>query len=280
MSGSRVLVFGGGGVTGIAWETGVLVGLRDVGVDLSDADLIVGTSAGSTVGAQVAAGEDLGALYARQLAPVSESTERAVEFDPIAIAKVFLRAMKGASSPREIRARVGAVALEAETVPEAERRAIVAARLAGTEWPEQPLVVTAVDAHSGEFVPFSRESGVPFVDAVAASCAVPGIWPPVTIGDRRYIDGGVRSAVNLDLAEGCERILVIVPSRLGITRSVDDEIAAFEGRARVLGVFADDEALAVMGPNALDPAFREPAALAGRRQGVEVADAVRSLWVD
>jgi NTE family protein len=273
---TRALVFGGGGVTGIAWETGVLVGLRDEGVDVTDADLIVGTSAGSAVGAQVASGDDLDGLYQRQLE--LSSSERAVAFDPMEFAKTFLAALEGADGAHDVRARIGALALAADTVSESERRAIIAARLSRTEWPERALVVTAVDEATGDLAAFDKDDGAPFVDAVAASCAVPGVWPPVTIGDRRYIDGGVRSVVNLDLAAGHDRVLVVAPSRLGIGRSVDDEIAALAVDARVLGVFADEDALAVMGPNPLDPAFRAPAARAGRRQGREAAADVRDVW--
>ena len=91
------------------------------------------------------------------------------------------------------------------------RRAVIAARLPSHEWPAHPLVVTAIDAHSGAFTRFDASSGVPLVDAVAASCAVPGVWPPVSIGGRRYIDGGVRSVTNADLASGCGRVLVLAP---------------------------------------------------------------------
>jgi NTE family protein len=193
-------------------------------------------------------------------------------------AKTFLAALEGAQGAHEVRARIGALALAADTVSESERRAIIAARLSRTEWPERALVVTAVDASTGDLAAFDKDDGAPFVDAVAASCAVPGVWPPVTIGDRRYIDGGVRSVVNLDLAAGHDRVLVVAPSRLGIGRSVDDEIAALAVDARVLGVFADEDALAAMGPNPLDPAFRAAAAREGRRQGREAAPAVRDVW--
>src|SRR5581483_5739954 len=110
-----------------------------------------------------------------------------------------------------VRRRIGAAALAAETIDEAPRRAAVAARVPVDAWPARTLLIVAVDAATGETVVFDRGSGVSLVDAVTASCAVPGVWPPATIGGRRYVDGGVRSGTNADLAVGCDRVVVIVP---------------------------------------------------------------------
>ena len=99
------------------------------------------------------------------------------------------------------------------TPPEQERIDVIGSRLVSTEWPERPLVVTAVDTETGEFTTFDRDSGVPLVSAVAASCAVPGVYPPVTIDGRRYMDGGMRSAANADLAQGYDRLVVLAPIR-------------------------------------------------------------------
>ena len=98
--------------------------------------------------------------------------------------------MEGASSTEEVLRRVGAYALAADTVPEAERRAVIESRLQSHEWPSRRIMLIAVDAATGDAVRFDSGSGASLVDAVAASCAVPGIWPPVTIGGRRYVDGG------------------------------------------------------------------------------------------
>src|SRR5215469_4898613 len=70
------LVLGAGGVTGIAWETGLLKGLRDAGLDLTGADLVVGTSAGSVVAAQITTGVPLDELYGRQVDGAARSRER------------------------------------------------------------------------------------------------------------------------------------------------------------------------------------------------------------
>jgi NTE family protein len=272
---SRALVLGAGGVTGVAWELGVLAGLADAGIDLSAADLYIGSSAGSVVATMVTSGVSLDELYAGQLVPpTGEPTAR------LGIGNILRWAWAGVGTrdARKIRARIGALALRATTMPEAERREVIAHRLPANDWPRQRLLVTAIDAVSGEFVVFERDSGVSLVDAVGASCAVPGVWPPVTINGRRYIDGGVRSPANLDLASGCDRIVAITP----ITRA----FRAAAGVARQAAALAvplvvvapDRAARRAIGRNVLDPARRAAAARAGREQAARVASTVAEVW--
>jgi len=209
---TRALVLGGGGVAGVAWELGILTGLHDAGVDVRGADVIIGTSAGSLVGAQITSGTDLESLFASQLTPVEQSKERRVAFDPVQIMEAFSQAIAGAGPDlKAIRARIGAYALAAPTVSEVEQRTIIETRLPVPAWPRRRLLIVAVDTETGEECIMDRESGVSLVDAVGASCAVPGIWPPVTIAGRRYMDGGIRSATNADLARGYDRILILNP---------------------------------------------------------------------
>jgi NTE family protein len=164
-------------------------------------------------------------------------------------------------------------------VSEAVRREVIAQRLPNHDWPDRELRITAIDIGTGELVAFDRSSGVELVDAVAASCAVPGAWPPVTIGERRYMDGGVGSTMNIKLATDCDAVVVLVPSGQGAPspfgRDPALEVDGFPGRA--LGVFADDDSLAAFGPNPLDPACREPSARAGRAQGRRVAAEVAAF---
>lgn len=275
---AKALVLGGGGVAGIAWETGVLLGLADAGLDLTDADLFVGTSAGSVVATQVATGLALADLYERQLDP-GVTTERAVAFDVEAMTARFVELLADRPEPEELRRRIGAWAIEADTVPEAERLEIIGARLPVREWPERGLRIAAVDAATGAFVAFDAVAGVDLVVAVAASCAVPGVWPPVTIGDRRYIDGGVRSTINADLADGVEQVVVLTPFTLGLAGEVSHECDALRAAgSRVAVVVADERSVAAFGTNPLDPATRAPSAVAGRAQAAAVLDAVAEVW--
>jgi len=272
----RALVLGGGGVAGIAWEVGMLAGLAEAGVDLAAADTVVGTSAGSVVGAQLAAGVDIEEAYQRQLVP--PQSEIAARLPWSTMLRWGWAAMSH-RDPRKARAQIGAMALAAPTVSEAERRAVLESRIPVRDWPARGLLITAVDAESGRFVVFDRDSGVGLIDAVGASCAVPGVWPPVTINGRRYIDGGVRSAANVDMAAGCDPVVVIapLPGGAGSAPSVARQAAALAGR--VVVVTPDRAAKRAFGRNLLDPASRAPAARAGRDQAAREAARIAEAWV-
>jgi NTE family protein len=274
----RALVLGGGGVTGVAWELGLLAGLAERGVDLTGADLVVGTSAGSVVGAEVATGVDIEERYAKQLLPPNGDVAAAL--GPAAMLRFGMALLWPRATPEQVRARVGRLALRARTMPEADRLAVFAERLPVHEWPDRALKITAVDARSGEFMVFDRASGVPLVTAVAASCAVPGIWPPVTADGRRYVDGGVRSPVNADLAAGYERVIVIAPiiRGFGPMVGVRSQLDELRKRSRVALVSPAAAALRAIGRNVLDPARRADAARAGRAQAVAVAEQVAEVW--
>jgi NTE family protein len=166
--------------------------------------------------------------------------------------------------------------LATDTVAESVRRAVIADRLPSHDWPDRELRLTGIDIDTGELAVFDRTTGVALIDAVAASCAVPGAWPPVTIAGRRYMDGGVGSIVNLAVARDCGAVLVLVPSPENSPSPFGGgaaaEIAAFP--VPTLALFADEAAVAAFGPNPLDPECCEPAALAGREQGRRSAPAV------
>jgi NTE family protein len=273
------LVLAGGGLAGIAWETGVLRGIADESPDtaktLVASDVLVGTSAGSTVAAQLGSGLGLDALFDRQTASSSVELNPGVGVEEIT--ELFVTAMmQPNTTTAEKLQKIGAVALSTATVAEPVRREVIAQRLPSHDWPDRVLRISAIDTATGELIAFDRTSGVGLVDAVAASCAVPGVWPPVTIGDRRYMDGGVGSSVNLALADDCDVAVVLVPSGRSAPSPFGggavEEVAAFRGSA--FGVFADDESLTAFGANPLDPACRVPSALAGREQGRRVAAAV------
>jgi NTE family protein len=282
-TGTRALVLGGGGVAGVAWELGILIGLHDTGVEVRGADLIIGTSAGSVVGAQIASGTDLESLFAFQLTPVEQSKERMVAFDPVQTMEAFRQAVAGAGPDiKAIRARIGAYARASPTISEAERHVIIETRLPIHTWSQQRLLIVAVNTETGEEYIMDRGSGVSLVDAVAASCAVPGIWPPVTIAGHRYMDGGVRSATNADLARGSDRIVILNPlgeaaNYFGVGTA--EEAAALEREGSQVLVIAPNAAAATaIGLNPLDPTTRQPSALAGRTQGRELAASVAALW--
>ena len=278
----RALVLAGGGVAGIAWEIGVLCGIGDVDpellISIRDADVVIGTSAGSAVAAQITSGALIDDLYSAQLS--ENSSELEVDLNLTELMDRFVRATAGATGSEDMRRRIGALALETSTVSEPLRLAAVAARLPEKEWPTSTLLLTAVDAETGQSAVFTKDSGVDLVDAVAASCAVPGVWPPVTISGNRYIDGGVRSVTNADLAGGCDRVLIVLPSQPSAPQSwgnLDEEIGQLSP-ADVRFVYADDASMTAFGSNPLSPSTRGPAARAGRKIGRYEAGAVGSFW--
>jgi NTE family protein len=273
----KALVLAGGGVTGIGWELGILAGLAEQGVDLSDADVVVGTSAGSVVGAQLTSGVPLPELYAEQLREASG--EIAAKLGTAVLFRWILASLMPGGDQRA-RARIGKLALAAHTVPEAERRAVIEQRLPVPEWPDRALLIPVVEAATGEVSVFDRDSGVGLVDAVAASCAVPMVWPPITIEGRRYVDGGVRSIANADLATGCGRVVVLAPLTASLRRSgrISEQLATLGPKVHSVVVSPDDDARKAMGRNVLDPAFRAASAKAGRAQARTLRNKVAVTW--
>jgi len=272
MTNGQALVLGGGGVAGIAWITGLLAGLAESGQDVTGAGVVIGTSAGANVAAQIGSGLSLEALLARQVEPALQSRELMVELNWDKFAADLQPYMAGASTQAEQLRNFGRFALDADTVDEPTRLAVIESRLPSREWPLTPMRLTAVDCVSGELTVFDAASGVSLIDAVAASSAVPGIWPPVTIEGRRYMDGGVRSADNADLAAGATRVVVISPlgmdSPLPTSMPLREVLTGLkDGGASVTVISPDEASLAAIGTNALDPATRVPAATAGRAQG-------------
>lgn len=279
---NRCLVLGCGGVTGLAWEIGVLAGLARQGVDLAAADLFIGCSAGSVAGAQLALGMPPSQLLAMQLRAADAEQFRPYSQQAVDDKNRELYEKVGADI-QQARRRIGAYALRSATPTLAERRAIIAARLGATDWPGRPLHVIAVDAHTGEGRRFSAADPVDFIDAIAASCAVPGAWPAVPIGQTAYIDGGIRSMTNADMAAGYRQVVVLAPLgyRAGnpVSSHLRRELQALrEAGSRVHALLPDAASQQAIGDNVLDPASRADSAEAGFRQASASACAVREVW--
>lgn len=277
---TRGLILGGGGVTGVAWITGLLFGLHERGVDVLRAHRIVGTSAGSAVAAQITSGMALSELFERQVDPGKQSAELNPEPQQLqALATALLPLMKIENRSERIR-RIADLALQAKTVEEAARRSVIGARLPNHHWPELPLTIVAVDVVSGDTRLFDQHSGISIVDAVAASCAVPGLWPCVTINGRRYMDGGVRSPDNADLAPGCTVLLVVSPLGVAANADLARQAAELEKNGVLFQLIEPDStARNAIGLNPFDLQRRAPAAHAGRDQGHAAAGKIADFWV-
>lgn len=270
----RALVLGPGSHVGTAWMAGLAYGLRRDGVDLGEADLIVGTSAGAIVGALLATGQDPG-----QLATSARPAAHRVKVDPGRTGAVFAVLGDRSLEPGEARRRVGRLALEC-TDPEAGA-ALIAGRAAliGTDaWPERRLMITAVDATTGEPVVWDRDSGVPLVHAVAASSAFPGAAPPVAIDGRRYMDGALRSGTNADLAAGARTLVVVEPMAHLFPREPLNQQLAAVGADTVVTISPDPASVRAFGSDLGDLAAWEPAYRAGLRQAGDLGAQLRSTW--
>jgi NTE family protein len=272
----RALVLGGGGVTGVAWELGILAGLHEQGVDLTGADTVIGTSAGSVVGTRITTGR-LTDAYADQLRP--PDGELAARLGPTTLIKLGILLARRGDQAAKWR-KVGAASTKAHPGSPAARREVIRSRIGDPAWPDRDLRITAVDTDRGEFVVFDATSGVSVLDAVSASCAVPLVWPPVPINGTTYVDGGIRSPANADLAEGADVVVVLAPGTQTISRehAISRQLER-TGATRSYLVTPDPEALAAMGSNVLDPAFRQAAARTGRRQGTTLAEQVAAVWL-
>jgi NTE family protein len=293
---TRALVLGGGGPVGIAWESGLVAGFARAGVNLGRADFTMGTSAGSFVGARLAMGADPTTLAdpilgeaERPAGAARESASRSPA-DLTKLMSLMAEAQGGLRNPAAARADIGAFALAADTMSEDDFIASFGRSLASLPekaWPERGFACTAVDAVDGTFRMWTKDSGVGVTRAVASSCSVPGVYPPVTIDGRRYMDGGMRSPTNADMAAGYD-LVVVVAVRLGaaagpaldrIAKRFDEEIESLkEGGSTVVVITPDDASVEAFGPSLMDFRRRADAARAGLAQGEAYAADLKELW--
>jgi NTE family protein len=279
------IVFGGGGVAGIAWELGLVQGLLEAGVPLADADLVVGTSAGSVVGGLLRF-DRIEQSFREQLEPTASSYEAPLTPDWAGIGGQLAQALRGVRTDdggQEARARVGRLSQAVTGGQTAdERAATFAESFPSDAWPTRPLAVCAVDAVDGSFRVFTDADGVPLTRAVAASCSVPLVWSPVEIDGVPYVDGGARSVTNADVADGYDRVLVIAcrredPSPTGPWLDVAVEELTASG-ATVEVVVANEASQAAYGDDVLAVSTRAPAARAGHAQAADVAERIAAFW--
>ncbi|MGB9012043.1 MAG: patatin-like phospholipase family protein [Aeromicrobium sp.] len=282
----RGLVLGGGGITGIAWETGLLWGLAEAGLDLTDADRIVGTSAGSIVGAQVTSDIGLEELYRRQLLPPADDAPLS-SIGPGVAAQFVVSLLRARGDVTRFGRLLGAAsvrtAAQGRTPTVDDRYAQVGQRIGGLTWPDRDLVITAIHVGTGELATFGPRTTRPAVsleDAVNASCAVPLIYPPIPIDGDSYIDGGARSGSNADLMVGMDVVIAITPMdrSVGPLRSAAQQLEDIGVQHLVIS--PDTASRTAIGKNVLDPAARPPSARAGYAQAALEIDRLRALWSD
>ncbi|WP_406193310.1 patatin-like phospholipase family protein [Kitasatospora sp. NBC_01560] len=270
----RALALGAGGPVGAAWMAGLACGLRRGGVDLGEADLIVGTSTGAIVGAVLATGQDPGRLAT----PVTPADGRPPQVDGRRLGEAFAVLGDAAADPAEAWRRVGRIALAADTGPEQAHVARMRALAGADHWPDRQLLITVMDAETGEPGVFDRAGGAPLPSAVAAGTAFPGIYPPITLNGRRYMDGSLRSATNARLAAGARTLVVIDPQAHLFPRELLHQELAVAAAHTVVTVEPDPASIRAFGPNLNDRTAWEPAYGAGLRQAADEAGRLRVAW--
>jgi len=278
------LILAGGGYVASSWEIGLITGMAEVGVDVRNADLFVGTSAGARVALDLTSGMALDEIYQRRV-----GTEMPLLHPPAMVDWSRLRAgveaaKQAGGSPAEILRRYGALALTSAVETGSDRRRIVASQLPLQVWPKQRVLITAVNAETGERRAFERDSGIDLVDAILATTASFGS-PPMFFEGQHYIDGGYHSGDNADLAIGSERVLILslrAPPEAMRLIPLECAVAALQAAgAQVEVIHPDEQTLAALvktgGP--MNPASGRSAAVAGRLQGQRSAvKRIASFW--
>jgi NTE family protein len=292
------LVLGAGGVAGGAFHAGVLAALAEAtGWDPRTAAVVVGTSAGSITGASLRAGLPAADLFARaQDRPLSAEGRRVLR-QVTTMPAPPLRAERTARAPSQMAATLARAAsrplaarpwsLLAALLPEGSVSTdVIADGIGGLfpdAWPTAELWICAVRQADGRRVVFGRNGAEPPVPtAVAASCAIPGFFQPVTIDGVAHIDGGVHSPTNADVlleADPFDLVLVSSPMSRQVRRPrlavdqpmrgmagalLDTEARRLRRRQPVLAFQPDPEVLEAMGANAMDPSRRSAIAAAAR----------------
>ena len=282
---TRAVVLGGGGAVGVGWQTGLLMGLHEAGVDLAGADAIVGTSAGALVGALLASGREVtDALICLASLGQSMDTGSLAAGD-----EAFLSAICQAnleSDPRRALRAIGRSAKEASTLAEDIYLGLFST-LDGTAWPAG-FRCTAIDTDTGELVVWDQGSGVPLLHAVASSCAVPVLFPSVTMKGHRYMDGGLLSHLNAAAAPPTDVLVVLSCHALGskgtggggaLAASVtpDAELAPLRETRQLVAVEPDFSEIGTPA-NMMDPDLVIQALKIGKRQAVTDTEVIQVAW--
>jgi NTE family protein len=286
---TRALVLGGGGPVGFAWESGLVAGFAQAGVDLGDVDYILGTSAGAITGARLASGLETAALADALVASEATAAPPLRLGSPEAFARMMMLvtgAEAAQRNPAEVRREIGALALSTKTIEEDAFLAMIGRELGalpGPAWPSRgEYACTAVDAEDGGFQLWQADSGVDLVQAVTSSCSVPGLFPPISLGGRRYMDGGMRSPTNADLAAGHDLVVVVAVTPAGMSqagRALTEEVESLKSAgSTVVTITPDEGSLAAFGANLMDLSRRAQAARAGLAQAASHAAVLAEVW--
>ena len=283
MTEERTLVLGGGGITGIAWQAGVLAGLLENGVNVDKADRVIGTSAGAFVGAILVNGYDMKDYY-------YELDERRDDNDRATLSSDIYRLWQnafvvGRDDAQKVGQMLGDIVYTRPShIDLEERKQAVRQRLGDVEW-KDILDITVINARTGDVGVFNSRSDVTLEDAITASGAVPGIWPHIRLNNSDWIDGGMVAPTNAMLAKGAKSIIILAPlaDGLGMIPSVYDDAKQLSEQSHVLVIQPDSASEAEIGNNIYNPENIIKVGNAGYRQGLSLAQRIHeeyNEWVD
>jgi len=290
----RALVLSGGGPVGIAWETGLLAGLHDGGVDVGRSNLFVGTSAGSAVGALLALGRtppEMAERLRRQIdggnARAQHDAAQSVPTDLTRLMRAMETMHRGGAERDAALRDVLSLAVETKTIGEEAFIASFGRQIGDARWPAKRYLCTTMAVDDGSVVVWDEASGVPLARAVASSCSVPGIYPPITIRGKRYTDGP-RSITSAQLAAGHDRVLIALVRIAGSDETalaraaaaqLDAELRAIRDAGGTACVVSPDaDAVRAFGVDLMNFRLRGVALDAGMRQGRAIARELAGFW--
>jgi len=281
----RALVLGGGGIVGVAWESGIAAGLFERGVDLREVDVVVGTSAGAIVGAQLAAGF-LPHVPRERTMPPPAADRPAVDrasLDLTLLGSIFrIWGAMERSNTEQISA-IGKLAASMPRDAQKDWGAHIAYGIGIDQWPERPLLVNVVDTASGVRRTIDRDAGFDVQSVVAASSAVPGMFPPVELAGGLYMDGQVHSSTNADV------LLPFAPAQVWIAMPTNKVTGQGIGphaenmlELEVAALRAAGSAVSVRMPRAEDAERLGKNLMDGRRAGAAFAVGVEAgrAWAE
>ncbi len=278
----KALVLGGGGSMGIGWETGYLTGLADGGIDTRFADLVVGTSAGSQVGAVIASRISWDDIWEKLINLKYQSQKDSPSRNLGSLFEKYDEIATSSRTPNEWIERIGKLAIESNTMTESEQLSRIKNTIGDCKWSEA-LHIVAVDLSTSQRVAWGFDSGIELIKAASASSSLPGVWPPTTIRSRKYIDGGAYSMENADIAEGASKVLILsVGLPVQTPFKLEDQIQNLQKSGSEVVLVKPDkkiyEELQQLGGNPVNPRIRPVIAACGREQGYKDSERIAKFW--
>lgn len=277
---NHAIVLGGGGSLAIGWELGYLSALSEDGINIRQADVVIGTSGGAQAATGITSQKSWEEIYNEQIAPKSDETPPSSNMSDIF--SRYKEIQETSDTPKEWIENYSVYALEHNKFDESVHINRLKNRIKMNEWPEN-LMITAINVDKAERVALTTNSNVDIHTAMAASGSLPGVWPTTTINGVKHFDGGCHSMENADLAKGAKKVLILA-TNLPVTTpyKLKDAIQELEqSGSEVILITPSDEVLAKLnelGGNTVDPSIRPDMFELGTIQGHSDANRIKEFW--